>query len=292
MQINLEPSDSPVRAAATVVMLRDGPAGLEVFLVKRHGLSDVLGGAYVFPGGKLDDEDGDAVLHTMLDRTPAQLQHALSEPGLPAPDAAALFVAALRETFEESGVLFAEGADARVAGRAYEALREGLSFAEVLHGAQLRLRASELVPWSRWITPAVGGVIRKRFDTRFFLARVPAGQEPTHDQREATESLWLAPLAALQQYRDGAIQLAPPQIMSLAHLSRHAGTAQAFADATSRPPPLVHPEPFEQDGVRVICYPGDARHSIAARALPGPTRLHYVDGRFEPPGGFDALLRD
>src|SRR5207253_7590346 len=114
-------------------------------------------------------------------------------------------------------------------------------------------------PWSRWITPAVGGVVRKRFDTRFFLARVPPGQEPRHDQREAVESLWLSPSAALEQYRAGAIALAPPQIMSLAHLARHASAQQALDAAASRPPPLVHPEPFEQDGVRVICYPGDRK---------------------------------
>jgi 8-oxo-dGTP pyrophosphatase MutT (NUDIX family) len=292
MEFNLEPSDSPVRASATVVMLRDGSDGLEVFLVKRHGLSDVLGGAYVFPGGKLDEDDADASLHAMLDRSPAQLKEALGEPGLGPAEAAALFVAAMRETFEESGVLFADGAGAVVADQACEAMREGLSFAEVLHGAGLRLRASALVPWSRWITPAVGGVIRKRFDTRFFLARVPPGQEPKHDEREATEGLWLAPVTALRQYQAGEIQLAPPQIMSLAHLSRHRNTAQAFTEAQSRPPPLVHPEPFEQEGVRVICYPGDERHTIRTRALPGPTRLHYVAGRFEPPGGFDALLRD
>jgi 8-oxo-dGTP pyrophosphatase MutT (NUDIX family) len=292
MQINLEPSDSPVRASATVVMLRDGPSGLEVFLVERHGLSDVLGGAYVFPGGKLDEDDGDDVLHAMLDRSPAQLQHALGEADLPQREAAALFVAALRETFEESGVLFAEGADAIVARRVFDALREGLSFAQVLHTARLRLLASELVPWSRWITPAVGGVVRKRFDTRFFLARVPAGQEPRHDEREAVESLWLSPSAALDQYRRGVIALAPPQIMSLAHLARHARAQQALDEAAARPPPLVRPEPFEQDGVRVICYPGDERHTVRSRALPGPTRLRFVDGRFEPPGGFDALLRD
>lgn len=292
MQINLEPSDSPVRASATVVMLRDGPSGLEVFLVKRHGLSDVLGGAYVFPGGKLDTEDADPTLHAMLDRSPAQLHAALGEPDSTPEQAAALFVAALRETFEESGVLFAVGATAQSAGRACHAMREGLSFAQVLHGTNLRLRASDLVPWSRWITPVVGGVVRKRFDTRFFLARVPDGQEPIHDEREAIESLWLTPAAALEQYRAGAIQLAPPQIMSLAHLSRHPGAASAMAEAASRTPPLVHPESIEEAGVRVLCYPGDARHSVPARALPGPTRLRYVGGRFEPPGGLDALLKD
>jgi 8-oxo-dGTP pyrophosphatase MutT (NUDIX family) len=292
MEINLVPSGSPVRASATVVMLRDGPSGLEVFLVKRHGLSDVLGGAYVFPGGKLDEDDADESLHSFLDRTPHQLRQALGEDELPAGDAAALFVAAMRESFEESGVLFAQDADADLAARAWAFMREGHSFLEVIEASRLRMISSELVPWSRWITPAVGGVVRKRFDTRFFVARVPVGQEPRHDEREATESLWLSPLSALEQYRDGSIQLAPPQIMSLAHLSRYEGAAQVLADARARKPPLVHPEPFEQQGVHVICYPGDERHSVRARALPGPTRLHYVDGRFEPPGGFDALLRD
>lgn len=292
MEINLEPSDSPARPSATVVMLRDGEAGLEAFLVRRHGLSDVLGGAYVFPGGKVDGDDAQPHLQAMLDRTPAQLRQALGEPGLPAHDAAALFVAALRETFEESGVLFAAGADAGAAARACEAFREGRPFAEVLRRQGLRLRTSELVPWTRWITPAVGGVLRKRFDTRFFLARVPLGQEPRHDEREATEGVWLAPRVALERYRDGAIELAPPQIMSLAHLARCASTAQALGEASSRPPPLVHPEPFEHEGTRVICYPGDERHSVRERAMPGPTRLHFVAGRFAPPGGFEALLRD
>jgi 8-oxo-dGTP pyrophosphatase MutT (NUDIX family) len=259
MEFNLEPSGSPVRDSATVLLLRDGAAGLEVFLLKRHGLSDVLGGAYVFPGGKVDADDAEVSALARLDRTPQDLHAALNEPSLSAAQAAAIFAAALRETFEEAGA---------------------------------KLAASDLVPWSRWITPAVGGVIRKRFDARFFLARVPAGQEPRHDDHEATESAWLAPRHALQQYWDGAIELAPPQIMSLAHLSRYANVDDAIAAARLRHPPLVHPEPFQQDGMRVICYPGDERHSVRDRALPGPTRLHHVHGRFEPAGGFDALFAD
>src|SRR4051812_39661797 len=112
MELNLEPSDAPPRASATVVMLRDGAAGLEGFLLKRHGLSDVLGGAYVFPGGKVDGDDALPHVHAWVDRTPAQLQAALHEPGLEAGDAAALHVAALREALEEAGVLFAKDAGA------------------------------------------------------------------------------------------------------------------------------------------------------------------------------------
>jgi 8-oxo-dGTP pyrophosphatase MutT (NUDIX family) len=259
MEINLEEILTPVRDSATVVMLRDDAGGLEVFLLKRHGLSDVLGGAYVFAGGKVDPLDADTATLAQLDRSPQALHAALHEPALDATHAAAIFAAAIRETFEEAGV---------------------------------RLAASDLVPWSRWITPAIGGVVRKRFDTRFFLARVPFDAQARHDDHETTHSAWLAPREALRQYWDGEIQLAPPQVMSLAHLSRYSRADEALADARTRPPPLVHPEPFEHEGTRVICYPGDERHSVRERALPGPTRLLFVAGRFEPPGGFDALFAD
>ncbi|HSH90169.1 MAG TPA: NUDIX hydrolase [Ramlibacter sp.] len=290
MEVNDDPSQSPVRAAATVVMLRDGEAGLEVFLVKRHGLSDVLGGAYVFPGGKVDRDDAHLDVDAHLDLSAAAMRAALDETDLDETAAAALHVAACREAFEESGVLFAHDAGAEAAAQAWELLREGRAFDEVLAMMRLRLQASLLQPWSRWITPAVGGVMRKRFDTRFFLAQVPAGQVARHDEREATESVWLAPRAALEQYWNRTIELAPPQIMSLAHLARHTSVQGAFAEARMRKPPLIHPEPFEDQGIRVICYPGDERHSVTERALPGPTRLHYRERRFEPAGGFEALF--
>jgi len=154
----------------------------------------------------------------------------------------------------------------------------------------LRLAASWLQPWSRWITPIVGGVIRKRFDTRFFLAPVPEGQTAAHDNHEATESAWLTPRAALRQYWDGLIELAPPQIMSLAHLARYESVESAMAQARLRPPPLIQPEAFEHEGARVVCYPGDDRHSVREQAWPGLTRLHYRNRRFEPADGFEALF--
>lgn len=108
MEVNTEASQAPVRASASVLMLRDGPGGLEVFLLKRHGLSDVLGGAHVFPGGKVDEDD--ALLAVHLDAPGHVLHAALNEPQLDELAAAALHVAALREAFEETGVLFAPGA--------------------------------------------------------------------------------------------------------------------------------------------------------------------------------------
>ncbi len=289
MELNRTLIETPPRDAATVVMLRDAPTGLEVFLLKRHSASDVLGGAYVFPGGKIDAED--AALIPQLDQPLATLHGALGEPETAAELAASCYVAALREAFEESGVLYAHGASAQQVAQATTLLREGHGFAEVLTRMGLKLDTRSVLPWSRWVTPRMASVSSKRFDTRFFVAAVPAVQTASHDNHEATESLWVAPRAALEQYRDSIIDLAPPQIMSLAHLARHASVAGVLAEARGKTPALVQPEPYDdENGVRVLCYPGDPRHTVGARALPGPTRLRYQGKRFVPEAGFEALF--
>ena len=292
MELNLEIVTSPSRSAATVVMLRDAPAGLEVFLMKRHALSDVLGGAYVFPGGKVDAVDAELDMAAHLDQ-PLPLLHAgLNEAGISEGTAGGLYVAALREAFEESGVLFAQSAFSEPVdvARAAALLREGHGFNAMLVKMVLRLQTRSLAPWTRWITPTSPSVMNKRFDTRFFVAAVPAGQVAVHDDHETTASIWLSPRAALAQYWDGRIALAPPQIMSLAHLCRHASVDSVMTQARGRMPPLIQPEPFDLEGGRVTCYPGDARHSICEPAMPGPTRLYYRNKRFEPGDGFESLF--
>jgi 8-oxo-dGTP pyrophosphatase MutT (NUDIX family) len=287
MELNSEIPVAPPRDAATVVMLRDTDQGLEVFLVKRHGLSDVLGGAYVFPGGKLDSADCQLNAQAHLDQSPDDLHAALGESALAPSAAAGLFVAALREAFEEARVLYA--ADAHGA-HALLKKQPQLPFNQLMAILHLRLQTRAVLPWSRWITPRMPSVTTKRFDTRFFVAAVPPNQVARHDDHETTESVWLQPRAALQQYWNGDIQLAPPQIMSLAHLARHGSVQSVLDRARSAPPPLVFPETFDDQGKRVLCYPGDPQHSTSKRALPGPTRLLYRNGRFEPVGGFEALF--
>jgi 8-oxo-dGTP pyrophosphatase MutT (NUDIX family) len=289
MELNSEVITTPARQAATVIMLRDAPAGLEVFLVKRHGLSDVLGGAYVFPGGKLDPSDS-TLERQHLDQDDAALLASLAEHGTDATTARGLYVAAVREAFEEAGVLFARGLNTAQAAEAARMLRQGQDFNALLSGLSLRLHTQALVPWSRWITPRMPSVTHKRFDTRFFVAALPEGQRASHDNHEATESVWLTPRAALEQYWARAIELAPPQIMTLAHLSRHASVHSALNAARSTPPPEILPEPYDRDGERVLCYPGNPRHSVATRALPGPLQLVFRNKRFEPDGGFAALF--
>ncbi|WP_426146759.1 NUDIX hydrolase [Polaromonas sp. DSR2-3-2] len=291
MELNLEVVTTPLRPAATVVLLRDAAAGLEVFLMKRHTLSDVLGGAYVFPGGKVDAADAELdIAH--LDQPLPVLHAGLNEADIDERTAGGLYVAAMREAFEESGVLFAQGLGAQDIDTARVAalLREGHGFNAVLARMSLRLQTRSLVPWSRWITPTAPSVMSKRFDTRFFVSAVPAGQVAVHDNHETTDSIWLSPRMALQQYWDGQIALAPPQIMSLAHLSRHASVDSVLTQARSRLPPLIQPEPFDLEGGRVICYPGDVRHPVRELAMPGPTRLYYRNQRFEPGDGFDSLF--
>jgi 8-oxo-dGTP pyrophosphatase MutT (NUDIX family) len=289
MELNRTLIDTPPRDAATVVMLRDASNGLEVFLLKRAAASDVLGGAYVFPGGKIDASD--LQLIPQLDQALDVLHAALGEADATTEHAACCYVAALREAFEESGVLFAHDATAAQVAEASALLRAGRGFAEVLSQMGLQLDTGSVLPWSRWVTPKLASVSSKRFDTRFFVAAVPAVQTASHDDYEATASVWLAPRRALEQYRDGLIELAPPQIMSLAHLARHANVASVLAEARGKPPALIQPEPYDDEqGVRVLCYPGDPRHSVRERALPGPTRLRYGQKRFEPEEGFDALF--
>lgn len=248
--------DTPPVDSATVMVVRDGPAGLEVLLVRRHGNSGVLGGVHVFPGGKLDPGDC-ARLPAWQEPTPEACREALAEPALDRLTAVGLFVAALRETREECG---------------------------------LSLAPSALWPWARWVTPRQPSVANKRFDTRFFVAHAPPGQQAVHDAHEATEAIWTSPRAALERYWAGEMDLAPPQIMSLVQLARLERVAQVLQTARSRPPALIEPAPFDEAGERVICYPGDPAHPVRQAVWAGPTRLRYRNHRFEPEGGLAALL--
>ena len=290
MELNLEAVKSPPLSAATVIMLRDGMDGLEVFLIKRHIKSSILGGVFVFPGGKVDQFDAELDTDLYIDQPVLDLHTALNEPDIDRATAAGLYIAAVREVFEESGILFAKSAGLEHAERATVMIREGKAFAVVLADMQLRLQTSSLAPWSRWITPTTPSVMNKRFDTRFFIAAVPAGQIATHDNFEATESIWLKPRTALEWQRDSLMEMAPPQIMTLAHLSRFESVQAAMVYARSRKPPIIQPHALDIDGTRVICYPGDEQHPVKEKAMPGPTRLQYHNKLFKPVGGFETLF--
>ena len=265
------------RDAATVLLLREAPRGFEVFMVKRSGLSDVLGEAHVFPGGKIDAADSAPAALARVHGLDSLDVAALGE-DLPRERAAGMFVAAARETFEEAGVLLAHDVPADLkAARDRVNAKEPL--ADVLASIGVMLDAAAMVPWVRWVTPPF---VVRRFDARFFLAVAPPEQAAVHDDYEATHSEWLDPHEAVERWAAGGIKLAPPTYMSLAHLALFDSLGAVMADARSRRPPIVQPRAFEDGGVRCLAFPGDALHPVAERAIPGPTRLKWDGEKFVP----------
>lgn len=278
--LKIEPGREPTepRDAATVLLVRDRVGGgFEVFMVRRHSKSGFMGGAFVFPGGKLDDEDrGDRLLARTAGRDPEGARAALGESGDPR-HAVGLFVAALRETFEEAGVLLADGADPVALADARAELAAGADFGTVVEKLEVELRLDRLVPWARWVTPAVEP---RRYDTRFFVAVAPPEQEADHDRHETTEAAWLTPQGALDRELAGEIQLPPPTMRTLEELATLGTTAEVMAHAASRTPPFVDPVFLDEDGSWVLALPGDPRHPTAERAVMGATRFVLSDGRW------------
>ncbi len=208
------------RDAATVMLLRESSAGLVVYMLRRKSTMAFAPGAYVFPGGSVDARDADEQVAWAGPDAAHWGQVFDAAPSL----ARALVCAAVRETFEESGVLLAgESADSVVADTTsddWEADRHALlvrsiSLAELLGRRRLVLRADLLRPWSRWITPVVEP---RRFDTRFFAAALPAGQRTRDVGGEAAEVAWVAPAEALAAGNRREILLFPPTAVTLSEL--------------------------------------------------------------------------
>jgi 8-oxo-dGTP pyrophosphatase MutT (NUDIX family) len=209
------------RDAATVMLLRQGHAGLQVYMLRRKPTMAFAPGAYVFPGGSVDPRDADEQV-AWAGPDAAEWGRVFDAP----PSLAmALVCAAVRETFEESGVLLAgESADSVVADTTsdeWEADRQALldrsvSLAELLARRGLVLRADLLRPWSRWITPIIEP---RRFDTRFFAAALPAGQRTRDVGGEASEVAWVQPGDALAAGKRGEIRLFPPTAVTLSELA-------------------------------------------------------------------------
>lgn len=249
------------RPASTILLLRDtaGPdrkGEIEVFMMVRHYEIDFNSGALVFPGGSVDAGDRDIIGHPDVFSGGEGL------------DAAALSfrIAAIRETFEESGILLARprGSTALVeAGRARQieaahraALCESkISFLQVLTDNGLLLALDALVPYAHWITPEG---MPKRFDTWFFLAAAPPEQAGAHDGKESTDSIWLSPREALAGAESGRFKLPFPTTRNLIKLGRHSGSRAALEDAMGKPIVTVMPIMTKLNGGRQLRIPREA----------------------------------
>lgn len=273
----------PPRAAATVILLRDraapgGSSAVEVFLVRRTKGAAFMGGAYVFPGGKVDPADAEPELIARCRDFKAEVAPTKLAEDLEPNAAAALFIAAIRETFEESGVLFATGASRVDLSRARAQLREGTSFGMLVSELELSLEPSRLVPFARWVTPTVE---RRRFDARFFVAIAPDDVAAHHDDEETITSCWRTPREAILDHVEQRIDLPPPTLRTLEELATFERASDILACASKRTPPLVRPV-FRDlgDGTWILALPGDPEHPEPSACVPGPTRFTLRDGRF------------
>ena len=226
------------RDAATVILIREDASGIEAFLLRRTAELEFAPGAYVFPGGSVDARDADPGVG-WAGPGPADFAALLDV----SPDRArALVCAAVRETFEESGVLLAGPSENELIGDStvlaadrHALLAGSASLAEVLGRRGLILRTDLLTPWARWITPEVSP---RRFDTWFFAAALPPGQTATAapegsgdhaDPGESESGTWLRPAAALEAAQAGQITLLPPTAVTLGELAGHPGLAAILA---------------------------------------------------------------
>jgi len=227
--------------AATVALLRDGAQGLEVLLLRRAAHSGFVPGAYVFPGGRVDLADHDKLVLARLDGL--EPEDAARRLGIPwgEPPAVAFYVAALREAFEETGILVGtdeEGVAPRTAREdpTVDALRDHLMghrarFHEVLDRMGCRLDGGAMEYVAHWITPEAEP---RRFDTRFFAARVRGGTHPVVDPREMSEALWITPAEALRRNEEGTLPLVFPTFRTLEDLAAYPTVDIALAGLRGR----------------------------------------------------------
>lgn len=272
---------SSPRDAATVLLLRpahSGAAPFEVFMVRRHGKSRFMGGMYVFPGGKRDEGDSTPEVRACCR-------------GLTATEAAAVlgdleperalghFVAALRETFEEAGVLLTHDGpwdDAEAVGAARLALHHGeTTIASLATRYGWTLDLSQLRYLDHWITPEIEP---RRFSARFFMAAVPAGQEARHDALETTDGVWIAPSMALDQYYERKLDMVPPTIKVLQDIAERASIDEALAACPHGPIPAKAPRLSMDGSIARLVLPGDPDHPTE----PGERRRRFElrDGRW------------
>ncbi len=256
------------RNAATVVLLRDSQAGPEVYLMRRQVSMDFAGGMCVFPGGGVDERDFDGSVawagpspESWADRLGAEDEHV----------ARALVCAAVRETFEESGVLLAGPSEdsvvADTTGEDWEADRVALesrelSMTEFLTRRGLVLRTDLLGTWSGWLTPVFEP---KRYRTWFFVARLPEGQRTRDVSSESSSVVWQPALAAVDEVDAGEMAMLPPTYLTCLHVGQHATAAEVLAATGERRVEMFMPEVEPMGEGWTLSMPDEVKPLVLAR---------------------------
>lgn len=256
----------------------------EAFLVRRHDNVAFMGGAHVFPGGSVDRADHLDHPEQVGDGAPTAISRLAD---VPADAAVAFHVAAIRELFEEAGVLLARRDGALIClapDTASEMLvsRRQLASGEITIAAlasrqSIRLALDAVVYFAHWVTPEIEG---RRFDTRFFLAAAPPNQDATHDAGETTHGQWMTPSDAIARCRRGEIALPPPTWTTLRWLERFDSVDAAIAWARGRVVPRVQPVMLQRGDTRLVLLPGDPECPPVAGFHAEECRFVLEDGRW------------
>jgi 8-oxo-dGTP pyrophosphatase MutT (NUDIX family) len=256
------------RDAATLVLLRDGANGLEVFCVERNRKSGFMAGALVFPGGKVDDGDRDPAWTSLL---------------LPPREGVSqdVALAACRESLEEAAILPVRG---DLTHEYALVLRQALATSpDVLRSALkargLTIDLGLLVPFARWVTPEAE---TRRFDARFFMMRAPEGQDGAHDDYETMASFWATPVEVLARFDAHDVKMAPPTHRTLVMLSTHSKVDDALSAAAGASLEPICPVLIDYDGTMALTLPGDPNHPQQTRILPGRTRFVLRGEQWRP----------
>ena len=265
----------PARPAATLVLVRDQDSGMEVLMIRRTQSAAFVGGAHVFPGGAVDAADASVELAAHcegLDDIEASRLLGVERGGL------AYWTAALRECFEEAGLLLAHDVDGRYADlndtqhqHVFEQWRESIragraTLADLCREHGLRLAAGRLAYHSHWITQPGRP---RRFDTRFFVAEAPAAQTASHDNSETVDHIWIRPAAALERYRRGEMQLVFPTIKTLESIARYESAAALMEFArTPRKMPAMSPRSASSREGSKLLVPGDFAYAEVGKLDP------------------------
>ncbi len=256
----------PIRPAATILLVRDNP-GLEVLMVKRHHQIDFAAGALVFPGGKTHEGDHD----------PAWERRTLGW-GDSLPNKRALRVAAIREAYEETGILLARHPDQtpfrgddRAAAARDEIAADRRAFLDLIESLDLHLDMGALSVFARWITPAM---MPKRFDTWFYVAAAPPDQLALCDGWETVDAEWIAPTEALRLARTGERTVIFPTRMNLQLLAEAADAEDAMVRARARTLVTVEPAVAETPDGSVLTIPHNAGYGVVTEPLARAAASH------------------
>lgn len=266
--------------AATVILVRHSEsAGWKVFLARRHHKQSFMAGAYVFPGGQVEETDKSPELGSYIKKSPDfNPARILQENELPEEEALGFFIAAIRETFEEVGILlggshcgnFVSFHDKNIRARYTECRRRlyasEISLSEIAREEDIVFFPDVLVPYAHWITPEFE---KMRFDTRFFMAKLPPEQRPVADATELTESLWVTPQKALEMHCRKEIMLMPPTLKTIEELCAFKSIDELFAATANKEIYPILPQLCE----KFVLLPHDPEYSIAEYKRPVDTAV-------------------